>query len=104
MTKAATKNFSTLFLSYTPFQEVSFKFSGIMRYLVWMFFPIFLLSRTGKAQLATNEKAKTRLISSIDSILNGAVVHEEIPGAVIEVKQNGKVIYKQAYGYSQKYN
>lgn len=75
-----------------------------MRYLVWIFFPIFLLSHTGKAQLAANEKKKTRLISSIDSILNGAVVHEEIPGAVIEVKQNGKVIYKQAYGYSQKYD
>lgn len=63
-----------------------------------------LLHTKLSAQLTKNEKAKAGLSATIDSILNGAVAHEEIPGAVIQIKQNGKIIYKQAYGFSQKYD
>lgn len=57
---------------------------------------------TSIAQPAANKKAI--LGATIDSILNGAVTHELIPGAVIKIKQNGTVIYKKAYGFSQKYD
>jgi CubicO group peptidase (beta-lactamase class C family) len=54
--------------------------------------------------LFAQDNAKAHLIATIDSILNGAVHDEKIPGAVIRVQQNGKVIYTHAYGYSQKYD
>ena len=63
-----------------------------------------LLNGTVNAQDNDRNKAKAQLIATIDSILNGAVTNEEIPGAVIQVKQDGKIIYKHAYGYSQKYD
>jgi CubicO group peptidase (beta-lactamase class C family) len=63
-----------------------------------------LFQQTISAQHINTGKAKAQLIKRIDSILNGAVVSEEIPGAVIQIKQDGKVIYKHAYGYSQKYD
>jgi CubicO group peptidase (beta-lactamase class C family) len=46
----------------------------------------------------------TRLAKQIDSILQSQVNAKKIPGAVIEVKKGGEVIYKQAYGYAQKFN
>ena len=63
-----------------------------------------LLNGTVNAQDNDRNKAKAQLIATIDSILNGAVTNEEIPGAVIQAKQDGKIIYKHAYGYSQKYD
>jgi CubicO group peptidase (beta-lactamase class C family) len=63
-----------------------------------------LLKVTIKAQHTDRNKAKANLIATIDSIFNGAVANEEIPGAVILMKQDGKIIYMQAYGYSQKYD
>ena len=40
---------------------------------------------------------------SIDSILQSQVDSNKIPGAVIQIKKDGKVIYEHAYGYAQKY-
>jgi CubicO group peptidase (beta-lactamase class C family) len=48
--------------------------------------------------------AKTALIHTVDSILQSQVNNEKIPGAVIEIKKGDEVIYKQAYGYAQKFN
>jgi serine-type D-Ala-D-Ala carboxypeptidase len=48
--------------------------------------------------------AKAALIHTIDSILQSQVNNDKIPGAVIEVKQGDEVIYKQAYGFAQKYD
>jgi CubicO group peptidase (beta-lactamase class C family) len=56
------------------------------------------------ATLNAQDKAKAHLIATIDSILNGAVHDQKIPGVVIKVQQGGKVIYTHAYGYSQKYD
>ncbi len=50
------------------------------------------------------KKAKRLLISRIDSILSTKVDLGEIPGAVIEIKKDGKVVYKHAYGYAAKYD
>ena len=48
--------------------------------------------------------ANERLIAKIDSILQSQVDADKIPGAVIQIRKAGKVIYKNAYGYAQKYD
>ena len=42
------------------------------------------------------------LTHQIDSILQSQVDSNKIPGAVIQIKKNGTVIYEHAYGYAQK--
>jgi len=68
--------------------------------LVWLL-TISLLSNS-QDKKSTNKK--NRLINTIDSILQSQVYGDKIPGAVIQIKQNGKVIYTNAYGYAQKYD
>jgi len=68
--------------------------------LVWLL-TISLLSNS-QDKKSTNKK--NSLISTIDSILQSQVYGDKIPGAVIQIKQNGKVIYTNAYGYAQKYD
>lgn len=70
-------------------------------FLIFLFSIPFFHS-TVNAQPTANKKAT--LIATVDSIFNGAVTHDLIPGAVIRIQQNGKTIYEQAYGYSQKYD
>ena len=53
---------------------------------------------------AQTTDAKSVLIHKIDSILQSQVNDSKIPGAVIQIKQGDDVIYKQAYGYAQKFN
>ena len=53
---------------------------------------------------AQSAGAKTTLIHTVDSILQSQVSNDKIPGAVIEIKKGDEVIYKQAYGYAQKYD
>ncbi len=48
--------------------------------------------------------ARSVFIHKIDSILQSQVNDDKIPGAVIQVKKDGKVVYKQAYGYAQKFS
>ena len=47
---------------------------------------------------------RSRLTAEIDSILQSQVDLDKIPGAVILISKEGKVIYRQAYGYAQKYD
>jgi serine-type D-Ala-D-Ala carboxypeptidase len=47
---------------------------------------------------------KSALIHETDSILQSQVNLDKIPGAVILIKQNGKIIYERAYGYACKYD
>ena len=75
-----------------------------MKSFLWILFSACLLQTTVNAQITTNEKAKAGLIASIDSILNNAVDKDVIPGAVLLIKQNGKILYQHAYGFSQKYD
>lgn len=51
-----------------------------------------------------SEGNKAKLITVTDSILQSQVVNDKIPGAVLLIKQFGKVIYRRAYGYAQKYD
>jgi CubicO group peptidase (beta-lactamase class C family) len=78
--------------------------SDSLRSLLLVLLSACLLHSSVNAQAAANKKSKAALIATIDSILNGAVAHDLIPGAVIAIKQNETIIYKHAYGYSQKYD
>jgi serine-type D-Ala-D-Ala carboxypeptidase len=63
-----------------------------------------LLACVSNSQTISPDAAKKILIIRIDSILNSQVTLDKIPGAVIEIKKGEKIIYKQAYGYAQKYD
>lgn len=72
------------------------------------FFFVFILlivfSFVSNAQLTEAVGDNKKLIAQVGSILQSEVDADKIPGAVIQIKKNGNVIYKQAYGYAQKYN
>jgi CubicO group peptidase (beta-lactamase class C family) len=51
-----------------------------------------------------NPNSNRQLKLKIDSILKSEVVNNKIPGAVIQVKKDGRIVYTNAYGYSQKYD
>ena len=55
-------------------------------------------------QSIKSRNARTRLVNEVDSILQNQVDLDEIPGSVIEIKKGGKIVYRQAYGYAQKYD
>ena len=73
-----------------------------MKFLLITFALCFIISSV-KSQ-SVNINGKTKLISRIDSILKREVTNDLIPGAVIQIKKDGKILYKHAFGYSQKYN
>lgn len=62
--------------------------------LVFVFFTSIL---HGQQNVQQRELAKT-----VDSILQNAVDSKFIPGAVIEIKEGGKVICKKAFGYAER--
>jgi len=70
-----------------------------MKKLFILFFSILVYHQTVFSQ--SSHGANTELIARIDSILNAEVNSKKIPGAVIQVKKNNKVIYRQSYGYAQ---
>jgi CubicO group peptidase (beta-lactamase class C family) len=56
------------------------------------------------SQSIKSKNARAGLINEIDSILQSQVDLDKIPGAVIEIKEGNRVVYKHAYGYAQKYD
>jgi serine-type D-Ala-D-Ala carboxypeptidase len=68
-----------------------------------LFVLITFVLQAGAQQSADKEK-RNLLIATVDSILQSQVDSNKIPGAVIEIKKDNRVIYKQAYGYAQKYS
>ena len=56
------------------------------------------------SQNINQDSAGVTLSFKIDSILQTRVNLDEIPGAVIQIKKDNRVIYKHAYGYAQKYD
>jgi CubicO group peptidase (beta-lactamase class C family) len=72
--------------------------------LALLFAALMITPAFSNAQAGKTEDAKSALARSIDSILQGHIDGNKIPGAVIEIKKDGEVIYKQAYGYAQKFN
>ena len=75
-----------------------------MRNLMFFFTLILASFISSEGQTNNPKDAKAHLIAKIDSLLKTKVDLDEIPGAVIEIKKDGQVIYKRAYGYAQKYD
>lgn len=56
------------------------------------------------AQDSHTSKTAEILKSEVDSVIQAAIKNDRIPGAVILIKEKGKVLLKKAYGYAQKYD
>src|SRR5882724_5234268 len=69
-----------------------------------LFILLYAFSFSSNSQNKQFKVGNDRLIAKIDSILQSQVEADKIPGAVIQIKKGGKVIYKNAYGYAQKYD
>jgi CubicO group peptidase (beta-lactamase class C family) len=62
-------------------------------------------SQLAISQSLIQQRGGIRLLrAEMDSILQGQVDSNKIPGAVIEIKQGENIIYEQAYGWAQKYD
>jgi CubicO group peptidase (beta-lactamase class C family) len=52
-----------------------------------------------------DQNARDNLLrTEIDKTLQGQVDSNKIPGAVIEIRHEGKIVYRQAYGWAEKYD
>jgi len=56
------------------------------------------------SQSIRQKARKMKLSTEIDSILSTQVDLDKIPGAVIIIKKGKKIIYKNAFGFAQKYD
>jgi serine-type D-Ala-D-Ala carboxypeptidase len=65
---------------------------------------LFLLSLITNGQGGILKEKKIKLKSEIDSILQSQVESDKIPGAVILIKDDNKIIYRGAFGYARKYD
>ena len=72
--------------------------------LLFILFLLCFITGILKSQSISHKKNETKLLTEIDSILNSQVANDQIPGAVIQIKKDGKIIYHHAYGYAQKYD
>jgi len=69
-----------------------------------LFILLAAFSFASKSQHKHVNNANARLVAKIDSILQSQVDADKIPGAVIQIKKKGHIIYTSAYGYAQKYD
>jgi CubicO group peptidase (beta-lactamase class C family) len=63
-----------------------------------------LLSLASAGQTSAEREMITEMKTEIDSILQSQVDLGKIPGAVVLVEKNNKVVYRKAYGYAWKYD
>lgn len=50
------------------------------------------------------QEKKEILIKKADSIINSEIDADNIPGAVLIIKRGNEIVYKQAYGFAQKFD
>jgi CubicO group peptidase (beta-lactamase class C family) len=67
-------------------------------------FIIFLLPLALFSQKTISAGDRLKLKAETDSILQGQVDRDKIPGAVVLIKKDNKIIHYRAYGYAQKYD
>jgi CubicO group peptidase (beta-lactamase class C family) len=65
---------------------------------------LLLFALFSQAQKIPPGNQKSELNRVIDSIFNSHIDSDKIPGAVILVKKDGKIIIRKAYGYALKYD
>jgi serine-type D-Ala-D-Ala carboxypeptidase len=66
---------------------------------------LFLLALCPQLFCQNNESAARILLTKqLDSLLIAKVKTGEIPGAVIQIKKDGKIVYEQSYGYASEYD
>jgi serine-type D-Ala-D-Ala carboxypeptidase len=76
-----------------------------MKYRYFLPLLIFcLIPCISNSQTSSRAAAKSRLIHETDSILNSQVNTGRIPGAVVLIRKNDKLIYRHAYGFASKYD
>jgi len=63
-----------------------------------------LTANCAKAQTNDTVAKKATLVREVDEAINNGIADSKIPGAVIQIKKDGKVIYTQAYGDAQMFN
>ncbi|HVU95270.1 MAG TPA: serine hydrolase [Puia sp.] len=64
---------------------------------------LLITSFTANAQRPA-DNAGDRLRHRVDSIVEAAIRADLIPGAVVQIQKDGKIVYSKAYGLSQKYD
>ncbi|MGN6800490.1 MAG: serine hydrolase domain-containing protein [Ginsengibacter sp.] len=69
--------------------------------IIPLIFLFILNSFISTAQTSQNEK-RAKLVSTVDSILQSQVNEKLIPGAVVEIKKDNKVLLKKAFGYAER--
>ncbi len=65
---------------------------------------VFLGTLTSFSQRSLSKEDRLKLKAEIDSILQSQVDQDKIPGTVVLIKNNNKVIHSRAYGLAQKYD
>jgi serine-type D-Ala-D-Ala carboxypeptidase len=65
---------------------------------------LYLLASVLLFSVARAQDATTVLQRRVDSTVQAAIRADLIPGAVIQIQKDGKIIYSRAYGLSQKYD
>ena len=103
------QNPSRILLTFLPGRIFSFpvySFIKKMHVRPLLFSAVLLtfFSPLSNSQSIKPETARTKLVNEIDSILLSQVALDKIPGAVIEIKKDNRVIYRHAYGYACKYD
>jgi CubicO group peptidase (beta-lactamase class C family) len=76
----------------------------LVRRLLFLSVLLVFFSPPSISQGIKPKNARTKLVIEIDSILLSQVALDKIPGAVIEIKKDNRVIYRNAYGYAGKYD
>jgi len=76
----------------------------MIKFLSLVLFLLISIGNRSNSQITGSKPSKSALISAVDSILQSQVSLDKIPGAVIEIKKDGKVILKKAFGFAQKYD
>lgn len=56
------------------------------------------------SQSLNKKEIRAKLIAETDSVLQGQVELDKIPGAVIMIKKDNQIVYRHAFGYACKYN
>lgn len=60
-----------------------------------------VLSLLASTAIHGRQPDREQVIASIDSVLQAAVTQKTVPGAVVLVAQNGRILHRRAFGYAQ---